>query len=248
MRGDVTAVRVLVERAAVAGDIRAQRLLGTALAFEPNGYLEGLRLLRAAADAGDGHAAHNLAVALRMGAPHVPPRPEEANSYFEIAVASGFEQSVATDPTWWRRRPDAGSLIRRHATGNERFTTFFLNVDLDLESTDDLNPLVLALDPRAFSLERQPGRASFELNVPVLPADPEPLIREFVSVVQELPPEARALWDRCSRRVLDIGIQSASRPVQETYRLTPATLRMASDIGAEIALTVYAMLPDDDAG
>ena len=250
MRGDVTALRLLVEHAAVAGDIRAQCLLGTALAFEPNGYLEGVRLLQAAADAGNGHAAHNLAVALRMGAPGVPPRHDEANSYFEIAVTSGFEERVATDPNWWRRQQDAGSVVRRHASENQRFTTFFLNVDLDLESTDDLNALVLALEPRAMSLERPPGRASFELKVPVSPADPELLIREFVSIVHQLPPEARTLWDRCSRRVLDIGIQCASCPAQETYRLTPATLRMAADVGAEIALTVYAMLPaaDDDAG
>jgi hypothetical protein len=123
---------------------------------------------------------------------------------------------------------------------------FFLNVDLDIESTDDLAPLARAFGERVFVLERPGGRASFELSEPVSPTEPDALILEFARMVNALPPAARGVWDRATRRALDIGIQSGHRPPnQATYRLTPETLRAAADIGAEIAITVYALLPED---
>jgi hypothetical protein len=116
---------------------------------------------------------------------------------------------------------------------------FFLNVDLDVDSSEDLGPLAAAFEPVAYSLERPFGHASFELNVPVSPVEPEPLILEFVRLVIQLPSSAREIWDRASRRVFDIGIQSGRRPFRETYRLAPGALRAAADVGAEIAVTVY---------
>jgi len=101
--------------------------------------------------------------------------------------------------------------------------------------------LVQALEPHAYSLERPPGRASFELSEPVLPTTPEPLILAFVRAVKALPPAALAVWTHARTRVLDIGIQSGRRPFQETHRLQPETLREVADIGAEIAVTVYSL-------
>lgn len=125
--------------------------------------------------------------------------------------------------------------------------SFFLNVDLDLESSEDLMPLVRALEPSAFALERPEGRVSFELNAEVSPTGPEPLILEFTKLIHELPPPARAVWDRASRRVFDIGVQSRRHPNHETHCLTPATLRAVADVDAEIAVTIYALLPEDEA-
>ena len=123
---------------------------------------------------------------------------------------------------------------------------FFLNVDLDVETDVDPAPLISALEPYAYSLERPSGRASFELHRPVAPWTPEPLVREFVRLIKRLPPDAREVWNRASRRVFDIGIQSLRRPFSETHRMTPATLREASEIGAEIAFTAYSLATDDE--
>ena len=75
--------------------------------------------------------------------------------------------------------------------------------------------------------------------------DPEPLIREFIRLVRSLPRDAREVWDRASRRVFDIGFQSRRRPASTTHFLTAATLREAVEIGAEIAVTVYALTDED---
>ena len=112
---------------------------------------------------------------------------------------------------------------------------FFMNVDLGLDSPDDLRPLVAALAPNAYSLERPDGRASFELNQAVSPLSPESLILEFVRLIRDLPPAARSLWDAASRRVFDVGFQSGTLPPQETHRLAPETLSAVAAIGAELA-------------
>jgi hypothetical protein len=62
---------------------------------------------------------------------------------------------------------DWNSFIRLAATSAElawtdarRPNRFFLNVDLDIESSEDLAPLIAALEPHAHSLERLQGLRS----------------------------------------------------------------------------------------
>jgi hypothetical protein len=119
----------------------------------------------------------------------------------------------------------------------------FLNVDLDVESPDDLTLLIEALEPHAVALDRPPGKASFELSAHPSPTTAEPLIVEFVRLVKGLSPEALALWKGASRRVFDIGIEGVPGAQQEAHRLSPRTLRAVAAVGAEIALTIYGAPP-----
>ena len=129
----------------------------------------------------------------------------------------------------------------------EKPTLRFINVDLDVESADELRPLIDAMDPHAYSLERPPGQASFEVNEPS-PNDPEDVILDFIRIVKSLPPAARKVWDAASKRVFDIGLQSGRDPFRQSYSIGIETLRQATDIGAHIAITIYAVeLPEYDA-
>jgi hypothetical protein len=152
--------------------------------------------------------------------------------------AAQIASSFATDPSG----PSASSCL--------------LNVDLEIYSPHDLSPLVEALAQNAFQLERPPGRVAFELNQPVSPSEPEPLVREFVRLVQALPPSVRAVWESASKRAFDIGFQSprgsfsSDAPITQSagcptsmrasHGLTPITLRAAAEVDAEIAVTIYA--------
>jgi len=98
--GDIAAVRRLLTPLAEGGHRKAQALLGTALSLDSSSasLLDAERWLKACADSGDGHAAHNLATLyVRQN------QRELAAHYFQRAVDSGFEPSVATDPDWWKR-------------------------------------------------------------------------------------------------------------------------------------------------
>jgi hypothetical protein len=141
--------------------------------------------------------------------------------------------------------PDDAVAARWRPGGMPR--QFFVNVDLDVESAVDPAPLVRALEPSAYSLERPAGHASFELNVSVAPTSPEPLIREFIRLVRNMPPDARAVWDGASRRVFDVGFQSRRQPFSETHAFSVNTLAEVAEVGAEIAFTTYSLAKEDDA-
>ena len=127
----------------------------------------------------------------------------------------------------------------------ERATLRFINVDLDVESAEELQPLIDAMAPHAYSLERPPGQASFEVN-DASPNDPEVVILEFIRIVKSLPAAARKVWDAASKRVFDIGLQSGRHPFLRSYNIGIETLRQAADIRAQIAITIYALDPSED--
>lgn len=118
--------------------------------------------------------------------------------------------------------------------------TRLLNVDLEVESQHDLQPVVDAFEPAAYSLERPAGRACFELSEEVAQDDPTALICAFVSLVNSFSPAARESWDRATRRVFDVGVQSGRHPFHKAYCFRVETLRAVASIGAEISVTVYA--------
>jgi TPR repeat protein len=106
--GDMSRVQALLEPLAEKGDRAAQTALGTFLALRDTGMVEGVRWLRMAADAGDGHAAHNLATILLQGGLAVAADKDVARHYFQVAHDSGFEASISSDPLWWRRDRNPG--------------------------------------------------------------------------------------------------------------------------------------------
>jgi TPR repeat protein len=108
----VPGVRALLTPYVDQGDREATLLLGNYLLYmdgEEREYQEGVALLRTAADAGCGNAAHNLATALFVGGPGMPPDHEEAYRYMQIAVDTGFEATIVKDPYWWKRGPKTDS-------------------------------------------------------------------------------------------------------------------------------------------
>ena len=120
-----------------------------------------------------------------------------------------------------------------------------INVDLDVDSTEDLRPLIDAMEPHTFSFDRPPGRASFEVKDPS-PTDPETVILEFIELVKSLPPAARKSWNAASRRVFDIGLESGRERPEQIYDIGLETLRQATALGAHIVITLYPVDPEED--
>ena len=79
-------------------------LVETAMeAWEVGDLPKAEKLLIKAAEAGSGHAAHNLGTLYATGGPGVNPDPMRSLEYFEQALASGFEEIVASDPAWFTK-------------------------------------------------------------------------------------------------------------------------------------------------
>jgi hypothetical protein len=117
----------------------------------------------------------------------------------------------------------------------------FANVDLDVASRADLAPLIAALAPRAFQLSafRRRGLnvATFELSRQ--PRDPDAGIRAFVSLIESLPPTARAVWKGATKRDFNVGVEAAERA--QVFTVLAETVVRAGRVGASISFTVYPM-------
>lgn len=118
----------------------------------------------------------------------------------------------------------------------------FCNVDLDIFSSSDLQPLVSALGNRVIDLfvgkVRQTYEAHLELNWS-LHKNPSLIIVRFCRLIESLPQKERKIWNGAKIKCFDIGIEAPERNNHFWHRLSPDAVRSAAEIGAQIAITVY---------
>jgi hypothetical protein len=120
-------------------------------------------------------------------------------------------------------------------------TAQFLNVDMEVSSRSNLEPLVKALGKKVDVLyagrHRGMYHAYFELARRIKNADTA--IRGFCKLIEALPVDARKLWDGASKRDFSIGVRSAVQaPVYDTV-IQAKTVKGAADLNARIVFTLY---------
>ena len=118
--------------------------------------------------------------------------------------------------------------------------TQYLNTDLEIESLEDLTPIVEEFPADVSCLFhgriRDRNRACFELAGP---SDANECIRMFHALVKGLSPKARSVWDGCSRRTLDVGFEAGHDRENCQQVLTHEVLALAASIRAHLVITVY---------
>jgi hypothetical protein len=118
----------------------------------------------------------------------------------------------------------------------------FLNVDLDVYSRSDLQPLVNGfgkkVDPLYVGRERRRYSAHLELAGIQRPSA-DATIRAFCSLIRALPKMERELWSGAKMREFSIGVQAGRQPFACDFRIEAQTVKAVADLGAAIVLTVY---------
>jgi hypothetical protein len=121
--------------------------------------------------------------------------------------------------------------------------TLFLNVDLDIHSTGDLQPLVSALGDKVIDLfvgrVNRHYEAHLELAASRRKQTPTWVIIELCKLIEALPPAKRKLWNAAKIRSFDIGIDTPGRNRYFWSAVTPDAIRAAARVDAQIAITVY---------
>jgi len=116
----------------------------------------------------------------------------------------------------------------------------FLNVDVEIFSKSDLQPLVAALGHKVMVHYLGPEfrkHKAYLCLAGAQPKTPENGILRYCKLIQKLPPKERALWDTAKSRSFDIGIEA---PKQETYYWAAVgSEAIRAEVGAQIAITVY---------
>src|SRR5829696_8586239 len=120
--------------------------------------------------------------------------------------------------------------------------TTFLNVDLDIYSKFDLQPLVTALGQKVIVMYvgREGRFYSAHLELARRPKTADAIIRGFVTLIRALPRAERKLWNTAARRDFNVGIQAASQPRSYELPLATQTIESISNLKARIVVTVYA--------
>lgn len=118
----------------------------------------------------------------------------------------------------------------------------YLNVDLELESRDPLAPIVEALGEDIAVLHHGTARGLHTASLEVAgctSGDAEATIDSLCSLVENLPPEARRLWNGCCTRLFDIGYESGDSPASFRSVLHSETVARVAALGAAIMVTIY---------
>lgn len=117
----------------------------------------------------------------------------------------------------------------------------FLNVDLEIESKQDIAQLVSDLGKSAMVLHYDKDEtrqlARIEANIDV--TSPDSAINHLCELVESCSRNALKQWLSCTRRTFDIGFQSGKNPKCFNQALHADTLLRISAIGAGIEITLY---------
>jgi hypothetical protein len=125
-----------------------------------------------------------------------------------------------------------------------------LNVDLEIHSRSNLQPLVDALGGKVIvhyvGLENRHYKARLMLKeshrksqVTKHQSAAEAITLGFCKLIHELPPEARKLWNSAWTRDFDVGIESGKPGSFYWFELTPAALRVIAELNAKVSVTIY---------
>jgi hypothetical protein len=118
----------------------------------------------------------------------------------------------------------------------------FVNVDLDIYSTRDLQPIVRRfggkVDVLYVGLDRGKYCAHIEIAQNTKTADST--IRAFCGLIESLPKSERTLWNNAAVRSFSIGIRAGTHQNPCDFTIRPKTVKAVSDLGAQIVLTIYA--------
>jgi hypothetical protein len=119
--------------------------------------------------------------------------------------------------------------------------THLANVDLDIYSRSDLQPLVTAFGKKVFVLYvgryRRTYKAVLELTGTAKSADLK--ILSFCRLIRALPKPERRIWNAAVARDFNVGVQVRAKPNSYRIGLSALAVKAASEVGARIVFTIY---------
>ncbi|HUM14022.1 MAG TPA: hypothetical protein VLT82_23940 [Myxococcaceae bacterium] len=121
--------------------------------------------------------------------------------------------------------------------GTDEAASCFQNVDLDLTFEGDISSLILGFGSALTELHRREGFACFELR-DIQPRRPDEAIAEYGRLVRALPPQARAVWNACRRRTMNVGV-SAPSGYSIDFAVSRESVALLHELGADLVFTVY---------
>ncbi|WP_042150313.1 MULTISPECIES: hypothetical protein [unclassified Pseudoalteromonas] len=117
----------------------------------------------------------------------------------------------------------------------------FLNVDLELESKNDISVLVGELAKKAIVLnyDKDDYRQSARIEADTDIKTPDQAINHLCEQLESCSRNALKQWLTCSKRTFDIGFNSGTKPKCFNQAIKSDTLLRISAIDAGLEITIY---------
>ena len=124
----------------------------------------------------------------------------------------------------------------------------FLNVDLEIESSESLDVIAQVFGDRVHVLHNGPYQEMEYLLALEIYAgnddDPESIIAAFCDLIEGLSGKAKKAWLKAKSRRFDLGIESGTAVSKERFRplcldLSASILKRVAALDGEIVITVY---------
>ncbi len=119
----------------------------------------------------------------------------------------------------------------------------FLNVDLEIESSEDLQLIIDDLGKDVSVLHHGDNGSGFNfVSFEVEPSgerDIDGIISSFCLFIENLSPDARLIWEKSHSKRFDAGFQSGDFPRSYQTEIRADTIERVAKLGASIVVTIY---------
>ena len=118
----------------------------------------------------------------------------------------------------------------------------FLNVDLELESKQDISVIIQEFGEDVFVLYQGIARSYHQGRLEIADNsynNADDIINEFCFLVEALPKDIRQIWDNCCLREFNIGYESGMTPISFRSDIKSTTIQRIANIGASLVITIY---------
>lgn len=120
----------------------------------------------------------------------------------------------------------------------------FINLDLEITSSNDLAPLISYFGKKVFVLFNGESENGNFLCLEPLFEDLhsnniENCINHFVHLLKNLPIELAEVWNSCHSRVFDFGFEGGIEQPPLYTAISNALLREIAQLNVEIRITIY---------
>ena len=118
----------------------------------------------------------------------------------------------------------------------------FINIDLEVESSSDITPIIQEWGERICVLryEQVDGiyYGSFETGC----SGVKEIIDEYVFLIEILSESSRFIWDKVEKKYFDFGYESGVEPNNFHSEINLESLKKIAAVGANVIVTIYPIM------
>lgn len=119
----------------------------------------------------------------------------------------------------------------------------FLNIDLDIESSIDISPIIEEWGNRVSVHQYEEIDGIYYGSFETACSGVNDIIEEYVSLIEGLSESAREIWNQAEKRDFDFGYESGIAPNNFHSRIELDTINKLAKVGGSVVVTIYPM-PD----